>query len=411
VSRHEAPPLSGQITRDATTWFVEFNEGELNQADREAFIEWLKTSPEHIRAYLQVAAHWEEAGVRSKPSVPSITDLVALARAPVTGNVIRIGGSLPVGDATFAASPQKRSDNWPDASVRTRGSRRHLLAASLAIALIGASGLYWLERVRGVYTTDIGEQRSLQLPDGSTVDLDAHSKVRVTLREHERDVELIDGQALFRVAKDHSRPFIVHSGDINVLAVGTQFDVNKHRSGTTVTVVEGRVAVFPSAQAVGGGPELSRRAQDETLSSRAGQLTHAASAVKDGRLDSGSTVLAEPRQNAEEQTTKTEVFLAAGEQLTVSSASMQMATNADVVAVTGWTQKQIVFNSTPLSDVVEEFNRYNTRQLMITDPRIANKKISGEFSSTNPDSLIKGLDALNQFSIRATPSRIEIAAK
>jgi ferric-dicitrate binding protein FerR (iron transport regulator) len=60
---------------------------------------------------------------------------------------------------------------------------------------------------------------------------------------------------------------------------------------------------------------------------------------------------------------------------------------------------------------VDEFNRYNTRQFTITDPKIANTKISGQFSSTNPDSLLRGLDALNEFNIRETPGRIEISAK
>jgi transmembrane sensor len=106
-----------------------------------------------------------------------------------------------------------------------------------------------------------------------------------------------------------------------------------------------------------------------------------------------------------------EIFLTAGEQLTVSSASVEMAANADVAAATAWTQKQIVLNSTPLSDVVDEFNRYNTRQLVITDPKIADTKISGEFSSSNPDSLLKGLGALNKFNIHEMPGQIEISSK
>ena len=58
------------------------------------------------------------------------------------------------------------------------------------------------------------------------------------------NVELVEGQALFRVAKDHARPFVVQTAGIRVRAVGTQFDVYRKASGTQVTVVEGRVAVF-----------------------------------------------------------------------------------------------------------------------------------------------------------------------
>jgi transmembrane sensor len=372
VSQHKAPPLSGRIVQEATTWFVEINEGAASQPDRAAFVEWLKTSPEHIRAYLQVSAHWEEAGALAKASLPSITDLVLLARESTTANVIPIG-ELPPGDAVeFAASMGRSSDNSSAPPVRIDRSQRYLLAASVAIAIIGASALLWFEHERGLYTTDIAEQRSVRLGDGSTMELNAHTKLRVTLGKHERDVELIEGQALFRVAKDPSRPFRVHSGDTDVLAVGTQFDVNKHRSGTTVTVVEGRVAV--------SGPTLQV-----------------------GSPEAGAAV--------PEHAPKSEIFLAAGEQLIVSSAAVKRAPNADVAAATAWTQKQIVFNSTPLTDVVDEFNRYNTRQFTITDPKIANTKISGQFSSTNPDSLLRGLDALNEFNIRETPGRIEISAK
>ena len=65
--------------------------------------------------------------------------------------------------------------------------------------------------------------------------------MRIT--DQERLVELLQGQALFNVAKDSARPFFAMSDDARVRAVGTQFDINRRRTGTTVTVLEGRVAV------------------------------------------------------------------------------------------------------------------------------------------------------------------------
>ena len=94
----------------------------------------------------------------------------------------------------------------------------------------------------------MGEQRSIQFEDGSTVDLNSRSKIRVKYSKQERDVELIEGQALFHVAHDTSRPFIVAVGATRVRAVGTQFDVYKKSNGTVVTVVEGRVAVYSAPQ-------------------------------------------------------------------------------------------------------------------------------------------------------------------
>lgn len=396
MSERKAQRLSAEIVQEATTWFVEFNDGEVDQPDREAFVSWLRRSPEHIRAYLQVTAHWEDAGARTTASVPSIDELVEIARESTHENVIPIKGVRRDDEAKRVAS----ANESPISASPTHRPRRYSLAASLAIAMIGVSGLLWLAHERGIYSTDIGEQRSIKLGDNSTVELNAHSKMRVTLREHERDVDLIEGQALFRVAKDQARPFIVHSGDTNVLAVGTEFDVNKHLSGTTVTVVEGRVAVFSSLQSSGSGPLLPGQSPGDKPSTKA-----------PGSPRPATTARSDTPQKNDESTARGEVFLAAGDQLTMSGMSITTASNADVGAATAWTQKQIVFNSTPLSDVVDEFNRYNRRQLLITDPKIANTKISGQFSSSNPDSLLKGLDALNTFHIRETPSRIEISAK
>src|SRR5205823_2531257 len=90
-------------------------------------------------------------------------------------------------------------------------------------------------------------ERSIALPDGSLIELNARSSVRVRFTSNERAVELFEGQALFRVAKDPARPFIVSSDGKRVRAVGTQFDVYRKKASTTVTVLEGRVTVGRAA--------------------------------------------------------------------------------------------------------------------------------------------------------------------
>jgi ferric-dicitrate binding protein FerR (iron transport regulator) len=98
--------------------------------------------------------------------------------------------------------------------------------------------------------------RTLTLEDGSTVELDSGSRIRIAYGGHERQVELLDGQALFRVAHDLTRPFIVHTRATNIQAIGTQFDVYKKDTGTIVTVVEGRVAVIRQGPVQLGGDGL-----------------------------------------------------------------------------------------------------------------------------------------------------------
>jgi transmembrane sensor len=209
---------------------------------------------------------------------------------------------------------------------------------------------------RGVYATDIGEQRSVTLQDGSVIDLNARSRIRVRYTDGTRRIDLIEGQALFHVAKDSTRPFIVTSGSTHVRAVGTQFDVNRKSAGIIVTVVEGRVAVLaPSA-----------------LPSEAGTL------------------------------------VAAGEQLNVTATSARKTERPDISAATAWTQHRLVFNSAALSDVVEEFNRYNTRQLVIDAPELESFGVVGVFSSTDPSALLRFLNAQPGVRVEERGDRIHI---
>ena len=182
-----------------------------------------------------------------------------------------------------------------------------------------------------------------------------------------REVDLIDGQALFHVAKDLTRPFIVRSGTAKVRAVGTQFDVYRKGSGTIVTVVEGRVAVLAAAPPLESAPAASS-------------------------------------------------FLAAGDQITVptDSTSSKVALKpirTDVAAATAWVQKRLIFEETPLSKVVEEFNRYNTRRLVIVDPQLQSVEISGVYSASDPDSLLGFLRSLPDIALRATDNEIEITLR
>src|SRR5262249_7480712 len=113
----------------------------------------------------------------------------------------------------------------------------------------------------------VEEQRSAVLGDGSLVTLNTASSFEVRMIKDHRIVKLLAGEALFKVAYDSARPFDVTTGDTTVRAVGTQFDVNHRPTSTTVTVVEGRVAVFTT-------PEGSRDAEQTRLPFEAGeQLT------------------------------------------------------------------------------------------------------------------------------------------
>jgi transmembrane sensor len=230
---------------------------------------------------------------------------------------------------------------------------------------VAAGTLFWLHYSQATtYATATGEQRSIALADGSVIELNSRSKIEVRFTKGERDVNLVAGQALFHVAKDHARPFIVASDGTRVRAVGTQFDVYQKHGGTVVTVVEGTVAVVRT------GAEPSQGS--EGLSS--------GSATPDLPAHTGFDIGGSAMVNA--------VYLSAGEQLTVTPKTERKTAHPNIASATAWTQRELVFDSASLSDVAEEFNRYNERQLVIQDPALYDFHISGVFSSTDPASLI-----------------------
>jgi transmembrane sensor len=335
--------MNTQIYEEASDWLVKHRTGALGEADRVAFDSWLRTSPTHVRAYLEMAEIWEDAAALDPAASASVDELIA--RAQGEGNVV-------------ALSPEV-ADRGAVTHARTawRVPARALLAASVAVVCVGGGVFAWLNRAP-VYSTGVGEQRSLTLEDGSTVTLDTRTRIRVRFSARERDIELLEGQALFRVAKNDRQPFVVQSDAAAVRAVGTEFDMYRQRAGVTVTVLEGRVAVTSSSE--------QRRADDAVL-------------------------------------------VPAGQQVAVlGSAAVTPSAIADVAAATAWTQRRLIFESTPLSAVVEEFNRYNTRRLVIADPRLSSFHVSGVFSSTDPTLLVQFLRMQAEIAVRESDHEIDI---
>jgi transmembrane sensor len=188
----------------------------------------------------------------------------------------------------------------------------------------------------------------------------------------------------------------VHSGNATVRAVGTQFDVYRKDSGTTVTVLEGRVAVYSTVRR--GAPA------DETASSSQRRNSAANSASQNTRqrvspthspftsaLASRATTPIPPPPGLTEPSGSSAVFVSAGEQVTITPDSIASPHHTDATAATAWMQRRLVFEGSKLSDVVDEFNRYNHTQLVIDDPRLRDFEISGVYSSTDPASLLRFL--------------------
>lgn len=357
------PPTNKQIIDEAAEWFVEINEGEPDHDTRQRFDAWLRISPEHVRAYLRILPVWEEGANLDTQANGDPQALIAWAREG--NNVVPLDTSRSDAAAGQIASSSelKHARRW---SVW-----RISLAASVVFLCVATALAGWVlfER-RSIYETGIGEQRRIVLADGSRIELNSRSKLEVQFSEGERVIELLEGQALFRVAKDVTRPFTVRSGDASVRAVGTQFDVYRKRTGTIVTVVEGRVAILP-------------------LSSSSLAFAHA------GEVRAGSAP----------------IMLSAGEQAIMTPPPSPPPRRTNVASATAWTQQRLEFSRTPLIEVAEEFNRYNERQLLVKDGELKTFNVSGTFSSSDPASLVRFLRAQPGIEVRESDAAILVSKK
>ena len=128
-----------------------------------------------------------------------------------------------------------------------------LAAAAVLLGLVAGLWLWLGPRSAGLgaleksYVTPVGGFERITLRDGSVLQLNTSSEVRVVLSKSRRDVTLVQGEATFEVAKDRARPFVVTAGTAAVRAVGTNFNVRRISSGIEVMVIEGAVAVGPAS--------------------------------------------------------------------------------------------------------------------------------------------------------------------
>jgi transmembrane sensor len=392
--------MNTQINEEAVEWLIRCRERKLDPAERGRFDDWLRESPAHVRAFLEMSAVWENLAELDSSSIAPAHELLARLRAE--------DGVLPFD----YYSSQQRSAEPPASRTSTsftapRSVRNRTLLALAAVLLVAVGG-GWLYAQRDIYSTGISEQRSITLPDGSTIELNSRSRVRVRYSAAERDVDLLEGQALFNVAKVPDRPFVVLSGNTEIRAVGTEFDIDRKATGVRVTVVEGRVAVLQDLPKVAGAPagevgELPAPAVNDEV---AGTATPKASR--------GNSSVHPVTQAAPTQRPPAEVplFLDAGQQVVArSNSTLTAPQHADIAVATAWTRHRLIFESAPLTEVAEEFNRYNQRQLVIEDPGLANFRISGVFSSVDATLLLQFLRAQPNLAMDESADEIRIRGR
>lgn len=240
------------------------------------------------------------------------------------------------------------------------------MAASLA-ALISIGGVQWNRMgadpapKASVFATRVGARKVIPLVDGSRVELNTASAVRTAVTEGKREVWLDRGEAYFEIAHLRTgQPFVVHAGDRTVTVLGTKFSVRRDGDRVTVSVIEGKVRVedadkpdaVPAAIITAGGVAMSR---------------------------GSSTLLA---ANSEEK----------------------------VAASLGWRAGLLNFDRTSLSAAAAEFNRYNTRQIVIGDSETGEIRIGGSFQAANMDAFVRLLHDAYGLRVEQNEKNIKISS-
>lgn len=223
-------------------------------------------------------------------------------------------------------------------------ARRGLLAGIAASAAVAVTGVRW-SSAPAVYETKLGEIRRLPLADGSVMTMNSGSELVVDMAGRSRDIELAQGEAWFEVAKDAKRPFVVAAGDVRVRAVGTAFSVRRRETGVEVLVTEGVVETWSAAPA--GGPDLHMR-------------------------------------------------LEAGDRATLSAHAVidyEAGIPTSVDRSLAWRSGMIDLDGRTLYEAANEFNRYNARQIVIADPRIAREQFDGLFRINDPEGFAEAVKA------------------
>jgi transmembrane sensor len=199
------------------------------------------------------------------------------------------------------------------------------------------------------------------------VQLNTDSALRVAFDRKERFVELTQGQVYFSVAKDPQRRFRVIVNGAEIVAVGTQFDIYRHDQSVLVTVTEGRVAVY------GGGEHASPQ----------------------GMAGGGRPV-----------------SVGAGEQIRINAAAvLESPTKAALKQNESWRSGRIVFEDQPLSQVVEQFNRYAKVPIEVSDLALRSVRIGGEFDAHDIDSFCAFLQRMDGVVVTRTAKRIDISRR
>ncbi len=255
------------------------------------------------------------------------------------------------------APPKKDGERQPPA-------RRFLfpMLAAASFACVVAVGIEVMPRQAPppdrTFSTNVGEQASLKFSDRTEIQLNTDTALRYRMTTAERIVWLKKGEAFFRVAHDAAHPFVVYAGGHRITDLGTEFVVRDAKDYLRVMLVKGRA-----------------------------QITADDKGMQIATLRPGDEAVA-----------------------TASDMEITKRTSAELQNELAWRRGKIVFDRTPLSQAVDEFNRYSRTKMVIVDPGISDLKIGGEFASDNVGDFLAFMQTILKVHVDHTANEIRLSS-
>lgn len=321
-------PNSELLHEQAAAWIARLDSGELGTADIDELKQWANQSGSHKKVLLQTARVWDRMDVMAGLSELLSLDDIPAKRKPLTVPAL---ASIAASLVCLCILVYYYHGGGPQPDI----GQTHTAVAEKDTPV--------------VYETAVGESGVINLEDGSIVKLNTATRIQVDVSETRRSVILLDGEAYFEVARDEYTPFSVSAGKTVIQALGTAFSVFKLADQIRVTVTEGLVRVEQDEPP----GQTGYREQPEPVLLRAGQLLQVS------------------RQGRQE---------------------IQEIETAEIARRLLWQQKMLAFDGNTLQQVIDEFSRYTSFNLLVADADTASIRVGGYFRSDDIAGLLTSLE-------------------
>lgn len=299
-------PISDKLD-EAIRWRTRLTAGDENQRDWHEFTLWLEESPENRQAYDYVD--------EMSSSIDRLMYAGANAELPLR---------LPL--HSKLKSILRSPTFWAGSAV-----------ALAAVALLLVVAPTTQPPKEAEFSTRVGQTRSVQLADGSELDLNTATSLRTAIDRSRRQVVLVRGEVLFHVSHNPALPFQVLIGQQRVRVVGTTFDILRTDRKLTIAVAEGRV-LFSTANK--------------------------------------------------------KILLLSGDQLVYTKDAGTRTTHVPPSTVSAWRSGYLVYENATLADVTDDLNRYFKRKVLIADGLTARRKFSGILRMDREEAVLNRLSHL-----------------